>query len=228
MDSRILVVEDESTLATTLRDRLRKRGFSVTVAQDGTAGLDLAMREKFDLIVLDLMLPGENGLAVCQKLRQSGWNTPVLMLTARRQTTDKVVGLQAGADDYLTKPFQMAELLARIDALLRRAGQAQATPAARYQFGDVQLDVRSTEVFSAGKLVPMSAKEFKLLRYFAEHPGATLSREVLLREVWGYTAHTSTRTVDVHVPWLRQKIEKNPQNPQWILTVTGLGYKFVG
>ena len=227
MNSRILIVEDESTLATTLRDRLQKQGFSVTMASDGTAGLDLAMSEIFDLIVLDLMLPGQNGLVVCQKLRQAGRNTPVLMLTARRQTNDKVVGLQVGADDYLTKPFQMAELLARIDALLRRAAQSQA-PAARYQFGDWRIDVASTEVFNNGKPVPVSAKEFKLLRYFAEHPKITLSREVLLREVWGYTAHTSTRTVDVHVAWLRQKIEKDPQNPQWILTVMGLGYKFVG
>jgi two-component system, OmpR family, alkaline phosphatase synthesis response regulator PhoP len=227
MNSRILIVEDESTLATTLRDRLQKQGFNVTVASDGTAGLDLAMSEIFDLIVLDLMLPGQNGLVVCQKLRQAGRNAPVLMLTARRQTNDKVMGLQVGADDYLTKPFQMAELLARIDALLRRAGQSQA-PAARYQFGDWRLDVAGTEVFNNGKPVQVSAKEFKLLRYFAEHPKVTLSREVLLREVWGYTAHTSTRTVDVHVAWLRQKIEKDPQNPQWILTVMGLGYKFAG
>lgn len=180
-----------------------------------------------DLIVLDLMLPGLNGLTVCQKLRQAGSNTPILMLTARRQTADKVVGLQAGADDYLTKPFQMVELQARIEALLRRAGQAQA-PAARYHFGDFRLDVASTEVFNQGKPVPLSAKEFKLLRYFVERPRITLSREVLLRDVWGYSAHTSTRTVDVHVAWLRQKIEKYPQNPQWILTVIGLGYKFVG
>jgi DNA-binding response OmpR family regulator len=150
------------------------------------------------------------------------------MLTARRQTTDKVVGLRMGADDYLTKPFQMAELLARIEALLRRAGQMQATPAARYQFGDVQIDVRSTEVSRGGKPLPLSAKEFQLLRYFAEHPGATLSRDELLREVWGYAAQTSTRTVDVHVSWLRQKIEKDPKNPHWITTVVGLGYKFTG
>jgi DNA-binding response OmpR family regulator len=227
MQSRILIVEDESTLATTLRDRLQKQGFIVTVAQDGTLGLDLAIRGLFDLIVLDLMLPGQNGLTVCEKLREAGSNTPVLMLTARRQTTDKVVGLQAGADDYLTKPFQMVELQARIEALLRRAGQAQV-PAAHYQFGDLRLDVASTEVFKQGELVPLSAKEFKLLRYFAEHPKITLSREVLLREVWGYIAHNSTRTVDVHVAWLRQKIEKDSQNPQWILTVMGLGYKFVG
>lgn len=225
---KILIVEDESALATTLRDRLRKEGYVVSIARDGTTGLDLAMREPFDLILLDLMLPGQNGLVVCQKLRQGGSSTPILMLTARRQTADKVVGLRMGADDYLTKPFQMTELLARIEALVRRATQAAGAIAPRYQFGDVQVDVRSTEVSRDGKPVPLSAKEFQLLRYLVEHPGATLSREELLRDVWGYGGHPSTRTVDVHIAWLRQKIEKDPKNPQWIHTVVGLGYKFAG
>lgn len=223
---RILIVEDEASLATTLRDRLRKEGYVVSVARDGTAGLDLATREPFDLILLDLMLPGQNGLAVCQKLRQAGSSTPILMLTALRQTTDKVVGLRVGADDYLTKPFQMVELLARVEALLRRAGQAPGAIAPHYQFGDVQIDVRSTEVLRGGKVVALSAKEFQLLRYLVEHPGATLSREELLRDVWGYGGRPSTRTVDVHVAWLRQKLEKDPKNPQWIHTVVGMGYKF--
>ena len=228
METSILVVEDESALATTLRDRLRKEGYGVTVAREGNAGLDLATRERFDLIVLDLMLPGQSGLNICQKLRQAGSNTPILMLTARRQTTDKVIGLRMGADDYLTKPFQMAELLARIEALLRRAAQAQQPPAAKYHFGDLQMDVRSTEVSREGKPVAVSAKEFQLLRYFFEHPGATLSRDELLREVWGYGGNPTTRTVDVHVAWLRQKLEKDPKNPQLILTVVGMGYKFAG
>jgi two-component system alkaline phosphatase synthesis response regulator PhoP len=226
MVARILIIEDEPGLATTLKDRLSKESYVVSVAKDGVTGLDLATRDHFDLIVLDLMLPGQSGLSVCQKLRQLGLHTPILMLTARRQTMDKVVGLRTGGDDYLTKPFQMAELLARIDALLRRAGQSAGTTALRYQFGSVQMDVRRTEVSRDGRPIILSAMEFQLLRYFVEHRGVTLSRDVLLREVWGYEAVPSSRTVDVHVAWLRQKLEMDPKNPRFILTVVGLGYKF--
>lgn len=226
MNAKILLVEDEAGLATTLKDRLQKEGHAVKVARDGNSGMDLATREPFDLLILDLMLPGQNGLAICQKLRQLGSNEPILMLTARRQTTDKVIGLRTGADDYLTKPFKMVELLARIDALLRRAGKI--TGPKRYQFGELQIDIRSTEVTREGRPIAMSAKEFQLLRYFVEHQGATLSRDELLREVWGYGGQPTTRTVDVHVAWLRQKIEKDAKNPQLIVTMVGLGYKFVG
>jgi two-component system, OmpR family, alkaline phosphatase synthesis response regulator PhoP len=227
MGAKILVVEDEAALVVALRDRLRKEGYEVSAAKDGLSGFEHATSEKFDLIILDLMLPAQNGLTVCRKLRQSGSNIPILMLTARRQTMDKVVGLRTGADDYITKPFQMPELLARIDSLLRRA---QATRAAevRHRFGTVQIDIRSAEVSRDGKPVSLSAKEFQLLRYFVEHRGATLSREELLHEVWGYDVVSSTRTVDVHVAWLRQKLESDPKNPQWILTAVGLGYKFAG
>jgi two-component system alkaline phosphatase synthesis response regulator PhoP len=228
MNARILIVEDEAGLARTLKDRLQKEGHTVSMARDGHAGMDAAMREPFDLLILDLMLPGQNGLTICQKLRQLGSNAPILMLTARRQTMDKVIGLRSGADDYLTKPFQMVELLARVDALLRRAaGPGKTAGVARYQFGNLQIDIRSTEVMREGRPVVLSAKEFQLLRYFVEHRGATLSRDELLREVWGYGGQPTTRTVDVHVAWLRQKIEKDPKNPQLILTVVGLGYKFV-
>jgi two-component system, OmpR family, alkaline phosphatase synthesis response regulator PhoP len=227
MNARILIVEDEAGLATTLKDRLQKEGHTVSVARDGNTGMATALREPFDLMILDLMLPGQNGLTICQKLRQLGSNTPILMLTARRQTMDKVTGLRTGADDYLTKPFKMVELLARVDALLRRAGSGKASAQARYQFGDLQIDIRSTEVMREGRPVALSAKEFQLLRYFVENRGATLSRDQLLREVWGYGGQPSTRTVDVHVAWLRQKIEKDPKNPQLILTIVGLGYKFV-
>jgi len=228
MDTRILIVEDEAALATTLKDRLRKEHYAVSVTKDGETALDLAAREKFDLIVLDVMLPGQSGLTVCRKLRQLGSSTPILMLTARRQLADKVAGLRTGADDYLTKPFQMAELLARIEALLRRAVQGGAPTALRYQFGAVQIDFRRTEVVRDGQPVILSAKEFQLLRYFVEHRDTTLSREELLREVWGYGAMPSSRTVDVHVAWLRQKLEKDPKNPQFILTAVGLGYRFAG
>jgi two-component system, OmpR family, alkaline phosphatase synthesis response regulator PhoP len=230
MAAKILIIEDEPGLVTTLRDRLRKQGYLVSSAGDGEMGLELATREPADLILLDLMLPGQSGLAVCEKLRKAGSTTPILMLTARRQTKDKVSGLRAGGDDYLTKPFQMSELLARIEALLRRAATATAPEpgALRHQFGSIVMDTRSTQVTRDGQVVVMSAKEFQLLRYFVEHPNATLSREELLREVWGYSSSPSTRTVDVHVAWLRQKLESDLKNPKWIVTVVGFGYKFVG
>jgi two-component system alkaline phosphatase synthesis response regulator PhoP len=228
MNAKILIVEDEAALATTLKDRLRKEGYLVSTARDGVSGLDMATSEPFELIILDLMLPGQSGLTICQKLREHGSHTPILMLTARRQTIDKVIGLRTGADDYLTKPFQMAELLARIDALLRRSVQGIGMAAVRHQFGTLRVDLRRAEVLRDGQLIAMSAKEFQLLRYFIEHRGDTLSRDELLREVWGYEAMPSSRTVDVHVAGLRQKIEKDPKNPQFILTVVGLGYKFAG
>jgi two-component system alkaline phosphatase synthesis response regulator PhoP len=228
MTPRVLIVEDEAGLVTTLRDRLKKQGYDVSIAKNGNDGLDVATSEPFDLILLDLTLPGRDGLEVCQKLRELGSSTPILMLTARRQTRDKVLGFKTGADDYLTKPFQMAELLARVEALLRRHREAGAAASPRYQFGPIHIDLRRTEVLREGRAVELSAKEFQLLRYFAEHRGATLSRAELLREVWGYDASTSTRTVDVHVAWLRQKLETDPKNPQFILTVVGSGYKFAG
>lgn len=226
MNERILIVEDEPGLAITLEDRLASEGYQVTVARDGIEGFRIACESPFDLIILDIMLPGKSGLDICRDLRQRSLTTPILMLTAKGQTVDKVVGLKVGADDYLTKPFEMAELLARIEALLRRASQAAPKLGDTAQFGDVQVDFRRTEVTKAGNPVPLSAKEYQLLRYFLEHRGETLSRERLLKEVWGYGATPSTRTVDVHVAWLRQKLEDDPRKPRWILTVVGLGYKF--
>ena len=228
MAAKILIVEDESGLVTTLRDRLRKQGYGVSVARDGESALEMSAHQPFDLILLDLMLPGQSGLAVCEKLRKTGSSIPILMLTARRLTKDKVAGLKAGGDDYLTKPFHMAELLARIEALLRRPSNLAGAAKARYQFGKVEVDVRRTEVSRDGKRVSLSAKEFQLLHYFLEHRDTTLSREELLREVWGYEELPSTRTVDVHVAWLRHKLEPDPKKPQYILTVVGFGYKFAG
>jgi two-component system alkaline phosphatase synthesis response regulator PhoP len=229
MDRRILLVEDEPGLVMTLCDRLRSEGYQVESAADGQSGLDQASAIAFDLIILDIMLPRKNGLDVCRDLRQRGIATPILMLTARGQTVDKVVGLKIGADDYLTKPFEMMELLARVEVLLRRASQASATtPGDVYQFGPIRVDLRRTEVQRHGKPVALSAKEFQLLRYLLEHRGATVSRETLLSEVWGYGGVTSSRTVDVHVAWLRQKLEEDSHQPQWILTVHGLGYKLAG
>jgi two-component system, OmpR family, alkaline phosphatase synthesis response regulator PhoP len=226
MTKRILLVEDEPGLVLTLNDRLSKEGFAVETARDGESGLQRATTESFDVIILDVMLPRKNGFDVCRDLRQQGTQTPVIMLTARGQVVDKVVGLKLGADDYLTKPFEMIELLARIEALLRRAPVAASAEV--YQFGPVRVDFRKAEVTRDGKPIELSAREFQLLRYFIEHRESAITRDVLLNEVWGYHAMPSTRTVDVHVAWLRQKLEPNSRHPQYILTVHGLGYKFVG
>ena len=177
------------------------------------------------------MLPGGNGFDVCRTLRQRGIQTPILMLTARGQVVDRVVGLKLGADDYLVKPFEMVELLARIEALLRRGARSRRRAAATGRNLPLRrhhVDFRKAEVTKAGQRLELSAREFKLLTYFVEHRGAALSRDELLNEVWGYNAMPSTRTVDVHVAWLRQKLEDNPRHPQYIHTVHGLGYKFVG
>ena len=225
MDS-ILLVEDEYALRMTLGDRLRKEGYLVDCAVDGDEGLDKATHLPFDVIILDLMLPRRDGMQVCSGIRAAGVITPVLMLTARGRIPDKVAGLKIGADDYVTKPFKMPELLARIEAVLRRAPTRPAAPPVIYEFGSVRVDVRGTEVLRDGQPVNLSAREFQLLRFFLEHDGTTLSREDLLTRVWGYSASTFTRTVDVHVGSLRQKLEDDPRQPRFFVTVQGLGYKF--
>ena len=224
---RIFLIEDEPGIVLTLTDRLTREGYAVDSATDGESGLERASKEPFDLVLLDLMLPRMSGFDVCRELRKRGIETPVIMLTARGQVVDKVVGLKLGADDYVTKPFEMAELLARVEAHLRRA-PATPHPTEGYVFGDVKVDFRKAEATKEGQPLELSAREFQLLRYFLEHRGATLTREELLNEVWGYNSMPSTRTVDVHVAWLRQKIEPNPRHPQFILTVHGMGYKFAG
>jgi two-component system, OmpR family, alkaline phosphatase synthesis response regulator PhoP len=228
MQCRILLIEDEPGLCLTLGDRLQTEGYSIEIANDGETGFNLATNQAFDLIILDLMLPKKNGYDICRDLRQLGLAIPILMLTARDQTVDKVLGLKIGADDYLTKPFEMLELLARLEALLRRVTRTYTSAPLAYQFGAVRIDFRKTEVMRCGEPVPFSAKEFQLLRYLIDHRGETLSREILLQEVWGYTAIPFTRTVDVHIAWLRQKLEDDPKQPHWILTVHGMGYKFAG
>lgn len=225
---RLLLVEDEPGLVLTLTDRLEAEGYDVTSATDGQVALDRITSDPFDIILLDVMLPGRDGFDICRSARQRGITTPILMLTARGQVIDRVAGLKLGADDYLTKPFEMAELLARIEALLRRMPPGASAPLDQYRFGGVQVDIRRAEVRKGNALVELSALEFKLLKYFIEHRGATLTRDELLNEVWGYDAMPSTRTVDVHIAWLRQKLEDTPKHPQFILTVHGLGYKFAG
>jgi len=224
---KILLVEDEAGLIITLTDRLQSEGFNVKTATDGEAGLSLALAENFDLIILDVMLPKKNGLDVCRDLRQKNITTPILMLTAKGETIDKVLGLKLGADDYLTKPFEMMELLARVEALLRRSPQTNQNSPDAFRFGDVSIDFRRAEVLKNNEPLELSAIEFKLLQFLIENRGAVHSRDKLLDEVWGYDAMPSTRTVDVHVAWLRQKLETNPKHPQYIQTVHGLGYKFV-
>ncbi len=226
---KVFLVEDEPGLVLTLTDRLQSEGYRVDHTADGTSAVERAASEAFDVILLDVMLPGANGFDIVRDLRNRGVMTPVIMLTARGQVADKVVGLKLGADDYLAKPFDMMELMARIEAQIRRAASAtQAITSQQYAFGAMAVDFRKAEVRRDGVEIEFSAREFQLLKYFIEHRGATLSRDELLNEVWGYNAMPSTRTVDVHVAWLRQKIEPNPRHPQFVLTVHGLGYKFVG
>jgi two-component system alkaline phosphatase synthesis response regulator PhoP len=228
MKPKILLIEDEPGLVLALTDLLADEGYEVASATDGVAGFELASKGRFDLIVLDVMLPGKNGFDVCRDLRQEKVPTPILMLTARGQTVDKVIGLKLGADDYLSKPFEPAELLARVEALLRRI-QVSAPLRTReiFCFGAIKVDFRSTEVRRNDQVVELSAREFELLRFFVEQRGATLSRRELLVKVWGYDAETMTRTVDVHVAALRQKLEEDVKRPRHFLTVRGLGYKFV-
>jgi two-component system alkaline phosphatase synthesis response regulator PhoP len=211
----------------TVTDRLKSEGYDVGCATDGATGLERATREPWDVILLDVMLPGMNGFDVCRDLRRKQVTTPIIMLTARGQIVDKVLGLKLGADDYLTKPFDLLELTARIEVQLRRrAVVGEGMP--HYRFGDVMVDFRKAEVTREGRVLDLSAREFLLLKHLIEHRDAVLTRDELLNEVWGYDAMPVTRTVDVHVAWLRQKIEPNPKHPQFLLTVHGLGYKFVG
>ena len=227
-EKKLLLVEDEKGLVVTLTDRLTTEGYIVESASDGKTGFSLATTERFDAIILDLMLPHSSGLDVCRDLRQRGIKTPLLMLTAKSQLVDKVLGLKLGADDYVTKPFEMPELLARLEALLRRSTVVTSDASGQIvQFGDVTIDFRTAEAFRKGKPIELSAREFKLLRYFIEHRGAAITRDELLNAVWGYESMPFTRTVDVHIAWLRQKVEPQPRHPQFILTVHGVGYRFV-
>ena len=224
---RVLLVEDEEGLILTLTDRLVSEGFDVVSVKDGEAGFEAAASQTFDLILLDVMLPKKNGNDVCRDLRQRGINTPILMLTAKGETIDKVLGLKLGADDYLTKPFEVMELLARIEALLRRApAKSNGHSRDSFRFGDVTVDFKRATVAKDESAIELSAMEFKLLQYLIENRGRVHSRDHLLDQVWGYDAMPSTRTVDVHIALLRQKLEENPRKPRFIHTVHGMGYKF--
>jgi DNA-binding response OmpR family regulator len=223
---RILVVDDEPTLVAALRYNLEREGYQVLTAADGESGLSLARAERPDLIVLDLMLPGLDGLEVCRILRRE-MTAPILMLTAKTDEVDKVVGLELGADDYVTKPFSMRELLARVRALLRRA----ETPPAEAKVliaGDLQVDLGKREASRQGQPLILKPKELELLVFFLRNRGRAFTREQLLNQIWGYDFVGDTRTVDVHVSWLRQKIENEPAKPARLITIRGVGYRFEG
>jgi DNA-binding response OmpR family regulator len=225
--AKILVVEDEPAMVAGLRDNFEFEGYEVITARDGIEGLQRALDESPDLVVLDVMMPRMSGLEVCKQLRVQRASLPIIMLTARGQEVDKVVGLELGADDYVTKPFSIRELLARVKSVLRRTA---ALPKERDQhsFADIEVDLRRCRVLRSGKALDISSKEFDLLKYFICHAGETLSRDRLLEEVWGYENYPTTRTVDTHLVRLRQKLEPDPEQPQYFLTVHGTGYRFVG
>ncbi|MEQ8578139.1 MAG: response regulator transcription factor [Balneola sp.] len=229
MMARILLIEDEPGLVMTLQDRLVDENYEVESANDGEEGFQKAKSDDFDVIVLDLMLPKKSGLDVCRDLRQAKVETPIIMLTAKGQVVDKVLGLKLGANDYMQKPFEMMELLARIEVQLRKkTSEKKSSASGIVAFGDTEINFQSIEVKKEGEKISLSSKEFQLLKFMIENEGVILSRDQLLNEVWGYDAVPSTRTVDVHIAWLRQKLEADSGYPKHILTVHGFGYKFVG
>jgi two-component system alkaline phosphatase synthesis response regulator PhoP len=225
MNERVLIVEDEPGLQQSLTDCLVAQGYRVEPIGDGAAALESATKTPFDLILLDVMLPSMNGFDVCRSLRQRGVDTPILMLTARSAVRDRVEGLREGADDYVSKPFEMEELLARIQALLRRASIA-ARPQVCELHG-IQMDFENNRISRNGRFIDLSEREAGLLRYLVDHRGETLAREELLRAVWGQHLDPSSRTVDVHIAWLRQKLEDDAHQPRLITTVHGRGYRFL-
>jgi two-component system alkaline phosphatase synthesis response regulator PhoP len=218
----ILLVEDEPGLVLTLTDRLHRQGYGVTVASDGYAAVNIANQQHFDLVLLDIMLPGQSGFEVCAELRRSDTRLPILMLTARGAVEDRVRGLRVGADDYLQKPFDMSELLARIYALLRRAAPTERS----LRIGRAQVNFDAGTVTVGGESIDVSAQSLRLLEYLVKHSGQAVTRETLLSKVWGYKSAPSTRTVDVHIAWLRRALEQDPKKPRHIVTVHAVGYRF--
>jgi DNA-binding response OmpR family regulator len=225
--SRVLIVEDDPSMAIALRDGFEFEGYGVTVAKDGPTGFRLATEKDLDIIILDVMLPQMSGLDVCKKLRNAGNSIPIILLTARGQEIDKVLGLKTGADDYVTKPFSFMELVARVEALLRRTSKHIAN-LEQYQFGDIILNFKKNEAMLGEEMLDLSPREFKILKYFIEHQGEVVTRDQLLDAVWGYDSFPFTRTVDTHIAKLRHKIKDDPTNARHILTVHRAGYKFIG
>jgi two-component system alkaline phosphatase synthesis response regulator PhoP len=223
---RILIVEDEPDMVLGLKDNFEFEGYEVLTASDGVTGLERAREKKPELVILDIMLPRLSGLEVCKTLRGEGFEAPIIMLTARGQEIDKVVGLELGADDYVTKPFSIRELLARVRAILRRTDGSKRR-LSHYSFFDLELDFETYQAKKSGEPLDLSPREFELLRYLIERKGETVSREKLLQDVWGYESYPSTRTVDTHIAKLRAKIGDSGSEPRYILTIHGVGYKFV-
>lgn len=224
---KILIVEDDRNLLDTLKYNLNKESYQAVTASDGAEALDIARREKPDIIILDVMLPKLSGFEVCRILRKE-MTTPILMLTAKAEETDKIVGLEIGADDYMTKPFSVRELLARVGAMLRRSKMAEAKPPQQetaLKIGDIEIDIARHRIFRGAKELELTPKEFDLLVFLALNKGFVFSRNQLLEKVWGYDFAGDTRTVDVHIRWLRQKIEPDPENPKHLITVRGTGYR---
>ncbi|MCI0486096.1 MAG: response regulator transcription factor [Blastocatellia bacterium] len=224
---KVLIIEDEPDMVLGLQDNFEYEGYEVIVARDGKAGMARALADKPDLILLDIMLPRMSGLDVCRHLRRNGVEAPVIMLTARGQEIDKIIGLEVGADDYVTKPFSIKELLARVRAHLRRASK-QVAEIETYRLGDIELNFKHYQAAKEGKPLEMSPREFEILKYFIQHKGEAITRERLLDDVWGYDCFPITRTVDNHIAKLRQKIEPVPAEPQYIITIHRVGYKFLG
>lgn len=224
--AKVLIIEDERDLVTGLKDNFQYEGYQVCAAYDGESGMESVRRENPDLILLDVMLPKMNGLDVCRKLRRQGIETPILMLTARGQEMDKVVGLEVGADDYITKPFGLREVLARVRAVLRRA-RGKVAELESFDFGDVHVNFRRYEATKAGSPILLSPREFAILQFLVQHREETVTRDQLLDEVWGLNNYPFTRTVDNHIAKLRQRVEDSPSEPRHIITVHRVGYKFV-
>ena len=225
--SDILIIEDEAQMRSGLKDNLEFEGYAVDVAEDGQIGLDKSLSKSYDLIILDVMLPKLSGFDVCKKIRERGIKTPIIMLTAKGEEIDKVLGLELGADDYVTKPFSLRELLARVKAILRRTDESTSKAQQKITIGKLEIDFNSYTAMVEGKSVAMTHKEYEIVKYLWQHKGATVSRDNLLEEVWGYDDYPTTRTVDNFILKLRQKIEINPNRPKHILTVHGIGYKLV-
>ena len=226
MSARILIVEDDPGIRLVISDLLRAEKYLVETATEGSAGMSLATSRKFDLLILDVMLPGADGFTICHEARQRGFDGAILMITAKGQINDRVKGLQTGADDYLVKPFNPDELVARVKALLRRVHKETLTPVMKFEFGNVIVDFSKTEFLKDGKPVNLAAKEAELLRLLVNHRGQALSRSQILQQVWTGQQFITERTVDVHIAWLRQKLEDNPVSPRHIITVRGEGYRF--
>lgn len=224
--NKILIIEDDKSILTGIKDNLEIEGYKIISEMDGEKGFQTALKQKPDLILLDVMLPSKNGFDVCRELRQTNFNTPIIMLTAKAEEADKVLGLELGADDYVTKPFSIRELLARIKAILRRRNNIEKQ-FTEFTFGDIKLNFKTMDAEKSGMRIELSLKEFEIMKYFIEHENEVITRNKLLDEVWGYEVFPTTRTVDNYILMLRKKIENNPTLPKHLITIHSAGYKFV-